>query len=98
MIVITRTSGLLLKTVLELQLSVRRKTICRRDVDLTEVVPPAFVIVDLAEDLLVPAECAENLRRELIFRFEVVRASVGVAHPLHFEARSVNFRLPFQML
>src|SRR5206468_3316602 len=98
MIVITRTSGLLLKTVLELQLSVRRKTICRRDVDFTEVVPPAFVIVDLAEDLLVPAHCAENLRREFIFRFKVVRESVGVAHPRHFEACFVKFRPHLQMM
>src|SRR5947209_20574174 len=55
------TASLLLKTILHLQLSVRRETIRGRDIDLTEIVPPTFIVVDLVEELLVPAHRAENL-------------------------------------
>ena len=68
MIVVVRTGGFLLETVLQLQLTVRRETISGRDIDLTEIVPPTFIILDPVEELLIPAHCAENLRREFIFR------------------------------
>ena len=73
MVAVAWTTGLLLKTVLQLQLGMRRKTITGRDVDPPEVLAPAHrcsaADIDLAEKLLVPAERAEKLGSEFVLRF-----------------------------
>jgi len=63
MIVVSRTGSFLLKTVLQLELSMRYEPVAGRNVDPPKVVTPLFTLpstdVYLAEELLVPAERPE---------------------------------------
>lgn len=62
-IVIARTGRFMLKTILQLQLSMRRKTVGGGDVDPGEVLTPtnviALAVTNRREELLVPANRAE---------------------------------------
>jgi hypothetical protein len=63
MIVVPRTGSFLLKTVLQLELSMRCEPVSGRNIEPAEVLTPSSALpstdVDLAEELLVPAKCAE---------------------------------------
>ena len=91
-----------LKAVLQLDLGARGKTICSGHIDPPKVLTPANVapgaIVDLVEELLVPAERGEKLRREFVFTFEIVSKGVGIAHARYLKTRFVKFRPALQMM
>jgi len=71
-IVVAWTSGFLLKAILQLQLDMRCKAVAGCHVDPPEILAPAnlttCVVGDVAEELLIPTERAEELRREFVFR------------------------------
>ena len=96
MVVIARASGFLLKTVLQLQLSMRRKTVGSRNVDPRQVLTPSntatLSVIYAVKELLVPAERTEELRGEFIFRLNIVCECVGVADRRNLETRLVKFR------
>src|SRR2546422_9629408 len=94
MIVIARAGGFVLKTVLQFQLRVWRETIGCGNVDPAEVWTPANVmavaITDRAEELLVPANRAKELRGKFVFRFDIISECICVSHARYFEARFIN--------
>src|SRR6266550_8727264 len=102
MVFVARPGGLLLKTVLELQLGMRRESIARREIDPPKVLTPANTasraVIDFAEELLIPAQRAEDLRREFVFRLKIVSECIRVAHTRNFETRFVEFRPQLQMM
>ena len=92
----------MLKTVLQFYLGVSREAISRRDVDSFEVWTPVLVttqaVADCAEQLLVPANRAKELRRKLVLCFDVVSKGVRISHVWHLEARFVKLRPNLQMM
>src|SRR5881392_2211968 len=95
-VLILRAGGLLLKAILQLQLDMRCKTVACCHVDPPEILAPANLttraVGDVAEELLIPTERAEELRREFVFRLKIVSECIRIAHPRDFEARFVKFR------
>jgi len=95
-IVVVRTGGFPLKAILQLQLGMRCKTVACCRVDPPEILAPANLptraVGDVAEELLIPTERAEELRREFVFRLKIVSECIRVAHPRDFELRLVKFR------
>src|ERR1700747_3523419 len=79
-----------------------RKAIRYGDVDSAEIWTPlnimAVAITDRAKQLLVPANGAKELRRELIFCFDVVSECICVANVRNFEPRFVKFDPHLQMM
>src|SRR5947207_14343925 len=92
----------MLKTVLQFYLGVSREAISRRDVDSFEVRTPVLVtteaIADCAEQLLVPANRAKELRRKLVFCFDIISECVRISHVWHLEPRFVTLRPNLQMM
>src|SRR5438046_4515400 len=95
-IIIVRTGGFLLKAILQLQLDMRSKAVACCQVDPPEILAPAnlttYAVGDVAEELLIPTERAEELRREFVFCLKIVSECIRIAHPRDFEARFVKFR------
>src|SRR5947207_8017992 len=95
-IVVAWTGGFLLKAILKLQLGMRCKTVACCHVDPPEILAPANLttcaVGDVAEELLIPTERAEELRREFVFCLKIVSECIRIAHPRDFEARFVKFR------
>ena len=58
----------------------------------------AEAIIDRAEKLLVPANRAKDLRRKLIFCFNVVSECIRVANIRNLEARFIKFGPHLQMM
>ena len=79
-----------------------REAIRCGDVDSAEVWTPlnimAVAIVDRAEELLVPAKRAKELRRKLIFCFDVVSECIRVANVRNLEPRFINFGPHLQIM
>src|ERR1041385_5972537 len=92
----------MLKTVLQFYLRVSRKAINRRDVDSFEVWTPVFVtpetVADCVEQLVVPANRAKELRRELVFGFDIISEGVHISHIWHLKPRLVKLRPNLQMM
>ncbi len=101
MIVLTFACCFVLIIILEFYLSVWREAIRRGDVDSAEVLTPLNImtvaITDRAEELLVPANGAKELRRKLIFCFDVVSERIRVANMRNLEARFIKFRPDLHM-
>ena len=101
-IVLTFACCLVLKIILEFYLYVWREAIRCGDVDSAKVWTPlnimAVAITDRAEELLVPANRAKELRRKLIFCFDVVSECICVANVRNFEARFIKFGPDLQMM
>ena len=101
MIVLTFACGVVLIVILEFYLRVWREAIRCGDVDSAEVSTPlnimAVAITDCAEELLVPAKRAKELRRKLIFCFDVVSERICVANMRNLEARFIKFDPHLQM-
>src|SRR5206468_12328979 len=80
----------------------RCKTVACCYVDPPEILAPANltarVVGDVAEELLIPTERAEELRREFVFRLKIVSECIRVAHTRNFETRFVKFRPQLQMV
>ena len=57
-----------------------------------------ILVADRAEELLVPAQRAEELRSDFVFRLEVVGESVGIADAGHLEARFVKLRPQLEVM
>src|SRR5947207_4772823 len=102
MVFVARPGGLLLKTVLQLQLGMPRESLARREIDPPKVLTAANTasrtIIDFGEELLIPPQCAEDLRREFVFRLKIVSECIRVAHTRNFETRFVKFRPQLQMV
>src|SRR5215469_8629188 len=101
-IVLTCSCCFMLIIILEFYLCVWREAICCGDVDSAEVWTPlnimAEAIIDCVEELLVPANRTKELRRELIFCFDVVSKCICVANMRNFEARFIKFGPDLQMV
>src|ERR1700737_4944671 len=102
MIVVAWTGSFLLKSVLQVELRVRCKTIAARDINTPNIKAPgnssSISIGHIAKELLVPANRAEKLRSEFVFRFEIISKCVGVADARDFEARFVKFGPELQVM
>src|SRR5438045_2488081 len=100
-IIVTRPAGFALIAVLHFELHVRRKTVAGGQLYAPEVGAPLQIatsaIVDVAEELLVPAKRAEPLRREFVFCLEIICKRVGIARARNFKTRLVKFRPQLQM-
>src|ERR1043166_3331570 len=92
----------MLKTVLQFYLRVSRETISRGDVDSFKVRTPVLVtteaVADSIEQLLVPANRAKELRRKLVFCFDVISERVHISHVWHLESRLVQLCPNLQMM
>src|SRR5262249_50931488 len=55
-------------------------------------------IADGAEELLVPANSAKELRRKFVFRFDVVSECIGVSHSRHLKTGFIKFDPHLQMM
>src|SRR2546423_1606176 len=84
-----------LEAVLQLELSVGGEPVAGGDARAPEIVPPrrgaAVTIGHVAEELLVPAHGAEELRRELVLRLQVISERVGIGESRNLEARLEKF-------
>ena len=102
MIVVAWTGSFLLKTVLQLELRVRCEAIAGRDINTPNIIAPgntsSISVGHIAEELLVPADRAEKLRSEFVFRFEIINKCVGVADARDFETRFVKFGPELQVM
>ncbi len=102
MIVLTFACCFVLIIILEFYLSVWREAIRCGDVDSAEVLTPLNImtvaITDRAEELLVPANRAKELRRKFIFCFDVVSECICVANVRNLEARFIKFGPDLQMM
>src|ERR1700719_2157408 len=99
---VARAIHFVLKAILQLKLRMRGETIAGGDVRAPEVVSPrrgpAIAVRDVAEELLVPARGGEKLRREFVFRLEVISERVGIGESGNFEARLEEFRPQLQVM
>src|SRR6266404_5051645 len=79
-----------------------RETVASCNVDAAQILTPAdatsCAIADGPEELLVPAERAEQLGRKLIFRFEIVGERVRIADTWHLKTRLIKFCPQLQMV
>src|SRR4029077_8859069 len=58
----------------------------------------AVAIADRSKQLLVPANGAKELRRKLVFCFDVVSERICVANMRNFEPRFINFGPDLQIM
>src|SRR2546423_5260210 len=89
------------EAILDFQLEIVGEAIAERSVHAADIVAPlraALFIADGAEQLLVPAQRAEELRCDFVFRFEVIGEGVGVANARHLEARFEKFRPQLEVM
>src|SRR5881398_449310 len=102
MIIVSWAGSFVLKIILQFQLGVLGEAISYGDVDPTEVFTPANVmavaIIDGPEELLIPAKCAEELRRKFVFGFDIIRKCICVAHTRYFKARFIELRPHLEMM
>src|SRR3954453_5268978 len=74
----------------------RSEAITGRNFRAPDIVAPgrrsSVNVRNVAEELLVPANRAEQLRGKLVFRLQVIREGVGVAESRDFEPRFKRFR------
>jgi len=85
-----------LEAVLQLELSVGGEPVAGGDVRAPEIVSPrrgaAGTVRHVAEELLVPAHGAEELRREFVFRLQVIGECIGIGETWNLKARLEKFR------
>src|SRR4051812_34565298 len=81
------------QAVLQLSLQIVGEPIAQSDIDASDVITPLHFgscVSDRAVELLIPAQGAEQLRSDLIFRLQVVGKGIGVPDEWSFEASFVK--------
>ncbi len=98
---LTGIEGLVLKTVLQLQLCVGSEAITERGINSPKIVAKCEVIPipirHRAKELLIPAQGAEELQPELVFAFEIVDNGIGVTDARNLKPDLVDFRPHLQV-
>ncbi len=87
--------------VLQLELGVRGEAVAQRGINPPDIMAVgdglARRIAPGREQFLIPAQRAEKLRRDFVFRLQIIGEDVGVAETRDFEASLKRFRPELQM-
>ena len=80
----------------------RGEAVGERGVDSPKIVPPAGASASAirhgGKELLIPAHCAEELRRELVFSLKIVGEGIGITHARNLETDFVKLGPQLQMM